>query len=230
MNRMASALAERTRKEEIESWRRLVRVLSHEINNTLGPVKSVAATVRDQLAPALAGETGEDLRSSFKLIVDRVDSLSAFISGYAVLAKLPPPEREPAELNEIVRGAVSMLKNGTEIVEEYDDEVGTPSLDRQQMERVAINLVKNAVEAAASRVWVKSARRGDTVEISVEDDGPGIAPEARAHLFVPYYTTKPGGSGIGLALARQIVLGHGGTIATRDREGGGTIVFVVLPA
>jgi signal transduction histidine kinase len=177
----------------------------------------------------LAGETGDDLRSSFKLIVDRVDSLSSFISGYAVLAKLPPPEREPAELNEIVRGAVSMLKNGKEIVEEYDD-IGRVPADKEQIERVAINLVKNAVEAAASRVWVKTERRGDTVEISVEDDGPGIAPEARAHLFVPYYTTKPGGSGIGLALARQIVLGHGGTIATRDREGGGTIVFVVLPA
>jgi two-component system, NtrC family, nitrogen regulation sensor histidine kinase NtrY len=158
-----------------------------------------------------------------------VDSLSAFISGYAVLAKLPPPERAPADLNEIVRGAVSMLREKKDIVEVYDGAVGTPPIDKQQMERVIINLVKNAVEAAASQVWVRTARRGDTVEIAVEDDGPGIAPEARAHLFVPYYTTKPGGSGIGLALARQIVLGHGGTIGTRDRDGGGTIVFVVLP-
>jgi signal transduction histidine kinase len=237
MNRMASALAERTRKEEIESWRRLVRVLSHEINNTLGPVKSVAATVRDQLAPSLQGETGEDLKSAFKLIVDRVDSLSSFISGYAVLAKLPPPRRELNDLNEVVRGAVSMLNQSLEplsgsriSVEEDYGEVGNPAFDKEQIERVAINLVKNAVEAAASRVWVATARRADTVELRVEDDGPGIAPEARAHLFIPYYTTKPGGSGIGLALARQIVLGHGGTIATRDREGGGTIVTVLLPA
>jgi signal transduction histidine kinase len=236
MNRMASALAERTRKEEIEGWRRLVRVLSHEINNTLGPVKSVASTVRDQLAPRLEGETGDDLKSAFKLIVDRVDSLSSFISGYAVLAKLPPPERAPVELNELVRGAVSMLKakmgNDAAVLidEDYDPEVGMPLVDQQQLERVAINLVKNAAEAAASSVWVKTVRRGDTVELQVEDDGPGIAAEARGHLFVPYYTTKPGGSGIGLALARQIVLGHGGTIGTRDRDGGGTIVFVILPS
>jgi signal transduction histidine kinase len=241
MNRMASALAERTRKEEIESWRRLVRVLSHEINNTLGPVKSVAATVRDQLAPSLQGETGDDLKSAFKLIVDRVDSLSSFISGYAVLAKLPPPRRELNDLNEVVRGAVSMLSQSLEplsgsrisVEEDYGD-VGTPAcpllIDKEQIERVAINLVKNAVEAAASEVRVATARRADTVELRVEDDGPGIAAEARAHLFVPYYTTKPGGSGIGLALARQIVLGHGGTIATRDREGGGTIVTVLLPS
>jgi signal transduction histidine kinase len=229
MNRMASALAERTRREEIEGWRRLVRVLSHEINNTLGPVKSVAQTVRDQLAPRVSGEIGEDLRDAFKLIVDRVDSLSSFISGYAVLAKLPPPERAAADLNEIVRSAVAMLKAQTTVEEAYDPEVGTPLVDQQQLERVAINLVKNAVEAAASTVWVKTAKRGDMVELTVEDDGPGIAAEARPHLFVPYYTTKPGGSGIGLALARQIVLGHGGTIAARDKAGGGTIVVVQLP-
>jgi signal transduction histidine kinase len=226
---MASALAERTRKEEVESWRRLVRILSHEINNTLGPVKSVASTVRDNLAPKLEGETGEDLKSSFKLIVDRVDSLSSFISGYAVLAKLPAPEKVLSDLNEVVRGGVSILKNGVPIDEIYDQNVGLIPVDKEQIERVVINLVKNAIEAARARVVVRTERRGDMIEISVEDDGPGIAPEARTHLFVPYYTTKPGGSGIGLALARQIVLGHGGTVGTQDRDGGGTIVSVLLP-
>ncbi len=246
MNRMAGALAERTRREEIESWRRLVRVLSHEINNTLGPVKSVATTVRDQIAKRIeveaGAETAEDLRTAFRLIVDRVDSLSSFISGYAVLAKLPPPERAPADFNEVVRGAVSMLRETAgakrlALDESYDPAVYSPLLpaalqpafDRQQIERVAINLIKNAVEAAAGRVQIRTERRGDMIELYVEDDGAGIAPEARAHLFVPYYTTKPGGSGIGLALARQIVLGHGGTIGAEERPSGGTLLRVVLP-
>jgi signal transduction histidine kinase len=234
MNRMAKELAERTRREEVEGWRRLVRVLSHEINNTLGPVKSVASTVRDQLAPKLEGETGDDLKSAFRLIVDRVDSLSSFISGYAVLAKLPPPERAPGDFNEVVRGAVSMLREQAGqkqliLDESYDSEIVKPMFDGQQIERVAINLVKNAVEAARTSVLVRTTMKGTAVELHIEDDGPGIAAEARPHLFVPYYTTKPGGSGIGLALARQIILGHGGTIAVRDRDGGGTIASVLIP-
>jgi signal transduction histidine kinase len=235
MNRMASVLAERTRKEEIENWRRLVRVLSHEINNTLGPVKSVATTVRDQISKQLPeGETAEDLRSAFRLIVDRVDSLASFISGYAQLAKLPAPERTPTDLNEVVRGAASMMNEtaqtrGITIAVQCQPAVGNPSIDRQQIERVVINLVKNAVEAAKSRVMVRAERRGDMVELSVEDDGAGISPEARASLFVPYFSTKPGGSGIGLALARQIVLAHGGSIGSEDRASGGTLFRVVLP-
>jgi signal transduction histidine kinase len=235
MNRMASVLTERTRKEEVENWRRLVRVLSHEINNTLGPVKSVATTVRDQISKQLPeGETAEDLRAAFRLIVDRTDSLSSFISGYAQLAKLPAPDRAPADLNEVVRGAASMLNDsaisrGIKISVHGQPTVGTPAIDRQQIERVIINLVKNAVEAARSQVLVRAERRGDMVELAVEDDGPGISPEARASLFVPYFSTKPGGSGIGLALARQIVLAHGGSIGSEDRPGGGTLFRVVLP-
>jgi signal transduction histidine kinase len=235
VNRMATTLAERKRRAEVESWQRLVRVLSHEINNTLGPVKSVAATVRDQIAPRLAdGETAEDLQTAFRLIGDRVDSLSAFIAAYAELAKLPEPARAPTDFNQLVRGAVEMLAEPAAarhvaVAQHYDQAARSANLDRAQLERVAINLVKNAVEAAAGHVWVSTALRGGGVELTVEDDGPGIAAEARPHLFVPYFTTKPGGSGIGLALARQIVLGHGGNITTEDRPGGGTIVRVRVP-
>lgn len=235
VNRAATAIAERQRKEEVEGWRRLVRVLSHEINNTLGPVKSVATTVRDQVSRRIGeGDAAEDLQLAFRLIVDRVDALAGFIAGYAELAKLPDPETAPADLNALARGAVAMLAEqaaarGVAVEEALDPELGTPRIDRAQVERVAINLVKNAVEAAAARVVVATAARGDAVELTVEDDGPGISPEARRHLFVPYFTTKPGGSGIGLALARQIVLAHGGTITAEERPGGGTLLRVVLP-
>ena len=174
---------------------------------------------------------------AFRLIVDRVDSLSAFISGYAELAKLPDPVREPADLNRIVRGAVGMLRESAErrqlrLTESYDEDVDGAALDPMQVERVAINLIKNAVEAAppGGQVLVRTSRRAASVELTVEDDGPGIAAEARRHLFVPYFTTKKEGSGIGLALARQIVLGHGGTITAEDRAAGGTLLRVILPA
>ncbi len=242
MNRMATVLQERTRKEEVEGWRRLVRVLSHEINNTLGPVRSVAVTVRDQVAPKLASnldtaEATEDLQMAFRLIVDRVDSLSSFISGYAELAKLPAPARVHTDLNEVARAAVRMLKQSADekkiiVHEVYSHEVRA-QIDGGQIERVAINLIKNAIEAAKSDVVVRTLGLSTGVELIVEDDGPGISPEARRMLFVPYFTTKPGGSGIGLALARQIALGHGGSINAEDRsaaEGGGTLLRVILPS
>ncbi len=235
MNRMATVLKERTRKEEVEGWRRLVRVLSHEINNTLGPVRSVAVTVRDQITPRLAvDENSEDLQMAFRLIVDRVDSLSNFIAGYAELAKLPEPARVHSDLNDIVHAAVGMLqpsadRAGVSIIESYAPEARA-LLDGGQLERVAINLIKNAVEAAKSKVVVSTVRYTTGIELTVEDDGPGIAAEAMRMLFVPYFTTKPGGSGIGLALARQIALGHGGSIVAEDRPGGGALLRVTLPA
>jgi signal transduction histidine kinase len=237
VNHMAAALAERTRREEIEGWRRLVRVLSHEINNTLGPVRSVAVTVRDQIANRVdAADAAEDLRLAFQLIVDRTDALTSFIAGYAELAKLPDPAPVDADVNAVVDGGARLFREQAEKSNigfgmKLDPEVGTARIDKGQIERVIINVVKNAVEAAppGGEVLVATARHGGSVEITVDDDGPGIALEARRHLFVPYFTTKPGGSGIGLALVRQIVLGHGGTVTAEDRPGGGTRVRVLLP-
>lgn len=237
VNHMAAALAERTRREEIEGWRRLVRVLSHEINNTLGPVRSVAVTVRDQIAKRVdAADAAEDLRLAFQLIVDRTDALTSFIAGYAELAKLPDPVRVDADVNAVVDGGARLFreqaeKNNVGFGVRLDPDAGTARIDKGQIERVIINIVKNAIEAAPSggEVLVATARHGGSVEITVDDNGPGIALEARRHLFVPYFTTKPGGSGIGLALVRQIVLGHGGTVTAEDRPGGGTRVRVLLP-
>ena len=237
VNRLASRVAEQKRREEIESWRRLVRVLSHEINNTLGPVRSVASTARDQIVSRLPpGEDAEDLSLALKLILDRTEALAAFIAGYAELAKLPEPRRAPIVANEMVAAAVALQREAAaareqRLVEEYDDRVGTCWLDRAQLERVVINLVKNAVEAAPPRgmVRVETHWTPEGLELIVDDDGPGISPEARKQLFVPYFTTKPGGSGVGLALARQIVLMHGGAITAEDRPGGGARLRVTLP-
>ena len=240
VNRMAMTLAERTRRDEVATWRRLVRVLSHEINNTLGPVGSVAATIRDRIAPRVSdADAADDLKMAGKLIAERVDALSGFIAGYSDLAKLPDPEREKVEFNKLVGSSATMYAEaatarGVKLAQSFDSRTGSALLDPRQIERVVINLVKNAIEAAPEKtgeVAVRTFRpsRG-RVELVVEDNGPGIAPEARKNLFVPYFTTKPGGTGIGLALVRQIVLGHGGVVTAEDRPGGGTLMRVVLPA
>jgi signal transduction histidine kinase len=236
VNRLAARVAEQKRREEIESWRRLVRVLSHEINNTLGPVRSVASTARDLVGRLPQGEEAEDVALALKLILERTEALGAFIAGYAELAKLPEPRRAPVAANEMVAAAVSLQREAASareqrLVEEYDERVGDIWLDRAQLERVVINLVKNAVEAAPVRGTVRVETHWTTAgfELIVDDDGPGISAEARKQLFVPYFTTKPGGSGVGLALARQIVLMHGGTIEAEDRPGGGARLRVTLP-
>lgn len=239
VNRMAMTLAERTRREEVATWRRLVRVLSHEINNTLGPVGSVAATIRDRIAPRVSdADAAEDLKMASRLIAERVGALSEFIAGYADLAKLPDPEREKVDFNKLVASAAQMFEDEAgrrhvKLAQHYDQRVNGALLDPRQLERVVINLVKNAIEAAPDQqgmVQVRTFRPGrGRVELVVEDNGPGIAVEARRNLFVPYFTTKPGGTGIGLALVRQIVLGHGGVVTAEDRPGGGTVMRVVLP-
>src|SRR5262249_20423524 len=240
VNRMAMTLAERTRREEVATWRRLVRVLSHEIDNTLGPVGSVAATIRDRIAPRVTdADAADDLKMAGKLIAERVDALSGFIAGYSDLAKLPDPDRKHGEFNKLVGAAADMYKEaagtrGVKLTQSFDSRITYALLDPGQIERVVINLVKNAIEAVPEQtgsVAVRTFRpsRG-RVELGIEDNGPGIAADARKNLFVPYFTTKAGGTGIGLALVRQIVLGHGGVVTAEDRPGGGMLMRVVLPA
>jgi signal transduction histidine kinase len=235
-NHMAAAVAERMRKEEADSWRRLVRVLSHEINNTLAPIGSVAATLRSGLPKRLPAEdSGEDVELALRLIVERVDALATFIDGYAEVAKLPAPERRPVELGPLLADTTALFAEQA-AVRGITLELQCPSglvaaLDSLQLERVLTNLVKNAIEAArdGGAVVVRAVRHLAQLEVTVADDGAGIGAEARRNLFVPYFTTKPGGSGIGLTLARQIVVAHGGTLSAESRDGGGTLMRIVLP-
>src|SRR5262249_36314268 len=233
VNKMAMALTEQRHRDEVRAWQQLVRVLSHEINNTLAPVRAVAVMIRERLGVELPGEKGEELGQAFRLIGERVDALAAFIAGYAELSRLPAPERQLVDLTEIAHGAVRMLREqaaglGVEMAVLTSEPVPA-LLDPTQIERAMINVIKNAVEAARQRVWVEIARSARGVELVIDDDGPGISAEARPQLFVPFFTTKPAGSGIGLALVRQIVLGHGGSVDVEARPGGGTRIRIALP-
>ncbi len=219
------------REEEREAWRRMVRVLSHEINNSLTPIQSIAGALRDALVQGpRPPDWDEDAKSGLGIIERRSESLARFLSAYAKLARLPPPKLAPLELDPWVRRVVALE---TRLPVEVRPGPGlTVSGDGDQLEQLLINLVRNAVDAAKEqqgRVWVSwRMPTADAVELWVEDEGPGVGDTA--NLFVPFFTTKPQGSGIGLALSRQIAEAHGGSLRLENRtEGPGCRARLRLP-
>jgi nitrogen fixation/metabolism regulation signal transduction histidine kinase len=205
------------REEELKAWQRIVRVLGHELNNSLAPIKSIAGSLASLLArEALPPDWRDDARTGLDVITARAESLSRFTESYARLARLPPPRLAPVELGRLVRrvaGLETRLK--VEVVAGAEQ---TVSADADQLEQLLINLVRNAADASlVTNGAVRVGWRGtnDHVEIWVQDEGLGLA--STANLFVPFFTTKPGGSGIGLVLSRQIAEAHGGTLTLENR-------------
>ncbi len=220
------------REQERDAWQRLIRVIGHEINNSLTPIKSIAGSLRSwvhidpQRVQTMDTFAGDDhwynLDRGLKIIENRAESLNRFIQAYRQLAQLPPPALQPILLHPLIERAVLLetrvavqLKPGPDVVLQ---------LDSDQIEQLIINLLRNAAEAALARfpeapansevtiTW-KTAPPG--VVILIEDNGIGLTNPS--NIFVPFYTTKPGGSGIGLALARQICEAHGGVLQVANR-------------
>jgi two-component system nitrogen regulation sensor histidine kinase NtrY len=223
-------LSKTLREEELLAWQRLVRVLGHEINNSLAPIKSIAGSLRAALDRAQRpGDVDDDLRRGLDVIADRSDALARFLSAYARLARLPAPRRAPLEVGAWVR-RVALLETRLPVVV-TDGPPTVISADSDQLDQLLINLVRNGADAALETrgaVRVRWDRAGDSIYLAVEDDGPGVSNSA--NLFVPFFTTKPQGSGIGLVLARQIAEAHGGTLLLENRTtGSGCIATVRLP-
>jgi nitrogen fixation/metabolism regulation signal transduction histidine kinase len=218
------------REEELKAWQRLVRVLGHELNNSLAPIKSIAGSLsamlkRGQRAP----DWEDDMRSGLDIIESRADGLSRFMQAYARLAKLPQPTLAPAAVAPLIRRAAALETRLAITVAGGPDAI--IQVDAAQIEQVLINLLKNAVDAALDTrggVRVGWQQKGTTLEVLIEDDGRGLA--STANLFVPFFTTKPNGSGIGLLLCRQIAENHGGSLNLRNREGAtGCLATLRLP-
>src|SRR6266481_4237341 len=211
-------LSRTLREEERRAWQRLVRVLGHEMNNSLAPIKSLAGSLETLLRrEPMPRDWKEDAESGLKSIASRADSLSRFMQAYTRLAKLPPPQMEDVDLSELVQRVVNLEPRLKVQV------VPGPKLqihaDAAQIEQVLINLVHNAVDAALETkgaVTIRWREDGDCVEVIVRDEGEGIMNPT--NLFVPFFTTKPGGSGIGLTLSRQIAEAHNGTLSLTNRS------------
>lgn len=218
------------REEELQAWQRLVRVIGHELNNSLTPIMSIAQSLEFLVKTEPRPEDwAEDMSKGLNVIATRSESLSRFMSSYARLAKLPPPKFGPVEINALLR-RVTTLENRTQVFFEECPPL-TIQGDADQLEQVLINLIRNAVDAVqetGGRVFVRHSRTPTAVEITVRDEGPGLP--NTTNLFVPFFTTKRGGSGIGLVLSRQIAEAHNGSVSLQNAvDGPGCEAKLVLP-
>jgi nitrogen fixation/metabolism regulation signal transduction histidine kinase len=223
-------LSRALRQEERQAWKRLIRVLSHEINNSLAPIKSSAESLLTLMSrPQRPADLDDDLRSGLTVIAGRSEALGRFMGSYADFAKLPPPTPGQVHVASWVRRVADLetrlpvqVRDGPELMIDADGD---------QLDQLLINLVRNGVDAALEEkgdVEVGWERRGESVRVWVQDDGPGLSDTK--NIFVPFFSTRPGGSGIGLVLSRQIAEAHGGTLELENRtDSNGCVATLTLP-
>jgi two-component system, NtrC family, nitrogen regulation sensor histidine kinase NtrY len=223
-----SDLSRALRDEERQAWQRLIRVMGHELNNSLAPIQSVAQSLESGLASIAntpEGQTGataglvEDMKAGFGIIRSRTESLGRFMAAYAKIARLPAPKLAPMDVRDWILRVVKLETRVKLKVEEGP--AITIAGDGDQLEQLLINLVHNAADAVreaggAGKATIGWGRQDGFLNVWIADEGPGISNPA--NLFVPFFTTKQGGTGIGLVLCRQIAEAHGGTLTLQNRR------------
>jgi len=222
----AKNLSREMHRQEADAWKRMIRVFSHELNNSLAPISSLVHSARVVVADSTVAPKLERI---FATIAERAEHLRSFLEGYARLARLPPPVKQGVDWQPFIARLLELWPTAS-LVGELPSEPGW--FDRAQLEQVAINLLKNAEESGGAPCTVtlsvsSLAARG--VRFTVADRGTGMSQELVDSGVVPFYSTKEGGSGLGLPLCREIVAAHGGSLRFENREGGGVAVHVRLP-
>lgn len=231
---------------QLTAWQDLVRVLTHEIMNSITPVASLAQTavdLVDDVSRKIPDEQDaiaelKDARDAVDTVARRSNSLMDFVASYRQLTRLPEPDKKTVSLHELFHDVGSLAttdwqERGISFLCQLDPEQLEVTADRKMLEQVLINLLQNAAQALehtsqASVTMQGSLNRRGHVTIEVADNGPGITEEVIDRIFVPFYTTRREGSGVGLALSRQIMIAHGGTIRFNNQENGGarfTLIF-----
>lgn len=202
-----SALMQR---QEMEAWQQLIRVLTHEIMNSLTPIISISETLTNE-------------NEAFAVINRRCHSLQDFVESYRQLTRIKIPEKSTFPISELFEHIKGLYPQVVTVLDGSSVEHQLKA-DRSQLEQVLINLIKNAYESGATEVEL-SASNG---AICIRDNGSGMSPDVQEHAFIPFFTTKPTGTGIGLSLCRQIILKHSGTIRVESQEGCGTTFIIKL--
>ena len=201
-------------RQEMEAWQQLIRVLTHEIMNSLTPIISISETLSS--SPSGGGQEGAE---AFAVINRRCHSLLDFVESYRQLTRIKTPVKTTFPINELLEHITGLYP------EVKTQGTGQLTADRSQLEQVLINLVRNAYESGATEVLLSANGEG---EIRVKDNGCGMSPDVIDHAFIPFFTTKPSGTGIGLSLCRPIILKHGGTIRMESQQGKGTTFIIQL--
>ena len=223
-------LSQTLREEERSAWQRLLRVLGHELNNSLAPIKSVAGSLADLIRrEPQPTDWRDDMNRGLEVISSRADSLARFVESYSKLARLPRPRLASLNIGQLIE-RVAALETRLPVKVETGPDIVVQA-DGVQLEQLLINLVRNAVDASLETnggVEVEWARENGQLVVSVKDEGFGLA--STANLFVPFFTTKSSGSGIGLVLSRQIAEAHGGTLTLENRlHSAGCVACLKLP-
>jgi signal transduction histidine kinase len=219
---------------EQAAWRDLMRVLAHEIMNSLTPIASLS----ESLARRLPQDAEAEARAALEVIARRSENLMGFVDRYRLVADTPPPIRAPVPLGAFARDITRLMAGsfaaaGAELTLQVQPPDLEVEADRSLLEQAVINLLKNALDAsrtsASPRVALVCAAAEDLVSITVRDNGEGVPPDRLETIFVPFYTSRRGGSGIGLSLARQIAQAHGGQLIARNNADGGATFEMGLP-
>ncbi|HEX3130441.1 MAG TPA: ATP-binding protein [Thermoanaerobaculia bacterium] len=223
---LVEELTEELRASEKAAYGKLIRMMSHEVNNSVGPVSSLLDSFRGY-SSALGDEDRCDFEEAIDVAVARMRRLSAFMNGFAEVVRLPEPDRRPCDLRRLLDEIVLLLRPELErrrirVEWETHDPVPVVELDRNQIEQVLVNVLRNAMESIGEdgRIGLRLFLEADRVVLTISDTGPGIPDDVRPLLFTPFFSTKRDGRGLGLTLVREILTAHGARFGLENRNGG----------